>query len=119
MSTLTAPAALYRPKRLPRVLRRQAALIRLLSVLGVLAVIGLFVAWRNFTYQQLTIDTARQRSQIMQLEEENRHLNGLIEAAAPYPDVANWAQKTRGWKARKERVDTVFVKSTISGGVAK
>lgn len=109
MSTLTLPATVYRPKRLPRVMRRQATLIRLVAVLGVLAVFGLLVAWRNFTIQQLTIDIARQRTQLMQLDQELQHLNGSIEAAAPYNVVAAWALEKHGWKDRQNRLDTLYV----------
>lgn len=111
MSTLSVPTEIYRPKRLPRVLRRQAALIRLFAFLGIAATFGLMVAWKNFTFQQLNIDIARQRTQLLQLDEELRHLNGLIEEAAPHNEIAEWAQTQHGWKLRADRVDTVYVKS--------
>jgi len=109
MSTITVPTPVYRPNRLPRVLRRQANVIRLVVGLVLFAVVALLVAWRNFQVQQLTIDVARQRSQLLQLDQELQHLNGLIDAAAPYPMVSEWALENRGWKDRQTRIDTLFV----------
>lgn len=109
MSTISIPASVYRPKRVPKVLRRQATLIRLLSFLGMVAVFGLLIAWRNFSVQQLTIDTARQRSQLLNLEKEIKHLTGSIESAAPYNEVAAWALLNHGWKPRSTHVDSIFV----------
>jgi len=109
MSTLSVPSEIYRPKRAPRVLRRQAPLIKLVLVFALLAFVALLVAWRNFSYQQLTIDVARQRAQILQLDQEVHHLTGSIEAAAPYNEVADWALETHGWKLRSAQVDTIHV----------
>lgn len=109
MSTLSVPTSIYRPKRVPKVLRRQAALIRLLGFLALAAGFGLLIAWRNFTVQQLTIDIARQRSQLLNLDQEIRHLTGSIESAAPYNEVSDWAERTHGWKLRSSHVDTIFV----------
>ncbi|MBK6909781.1 MAG: hypothetical protein IPK53_06870 [bacterium] len=110
-STLTVSTPIYRPKRVPRVLRRQAPLIRLLVVCGMAATLGLMVAWRNFSYQQLTIDVARQRAQLHQIDQEIQHLTGSIEAAAPYNEVADWANREHGWKLRSAQVDSIRVPS--------
>ncbi len=83
-----------------------------MSFAGILALLGLLAAWRNFTNQQLIIDIARQRTKLMLLSEEIRHFNGLIETAAPYNEVADWAFRTNGWKSRQDQVDTVFVTMT-------
>ncbi len=114
MSTVSIPASVYRPKRIPKVLRRQATLIRLLSFLGLVAVVALLVAWRNFTVQQLTIDVARQRSAMLQLDQEIQHLSGSIEAAAPYNEVAQWALEKHGWKSRTTHIDSVTIPVTGS-----
>jgi uncharacterized metal-binding protein len=109
VSTVSIPATVYRPKRVPRVLRKQATLLRMLGFLGFVAVVAMLIAWRNFTVQQLTIDVARQRTQLLQLSQEISHLTGSIEAAAPYNEVADWAVRTHGWKSRAGRVDTIRV----------
>ncbi|MCB9368502.1 MAG: hypothetical protein H6507_05295 [Calditrichaeota bacterium] len=109
MSTVSIPASVYRPKRVPRVLRKQATLLRMLGFLAFVAVVAMLIAWRNFTAQQLTIDVARQRTQLLQLNQEISHLTGSIEAAAPYNEVADWAFRKHGWKSRAGRVDTVRV----------
>ena len=109
MSTISVPASVYRPKRGPKVLRRQATLIRLLSFLGMVAVVALLVAWRNFTVQQLTIDVARQRSTMLQLDQEIKHLSGSIDAAAPYNEVAAWALEKHGWKSRTTHIDSINI----------
>jgi len=95
-------------------LRKQAALFRLLGFLGLVAVVAMLVAWRNFTVQQLTIDVARQRTQLLQLDQEISHLTGSIEAAAPYNEVAAWASLTHGWKSRAGHVDTISIASLNS-----
>ncbi|MBL0061942.1 MAG: hypothetical protein IPP40_10840 [bacterium] len=112
MSTISVPASVYRPKRVPKVLRRQATLIRLLSFLGMVAVVALLVAWRNFTVQQLTIDVARQRSTMLQLDQEIQHLTGSIDTAAPYNEVAQWAFEKHGWKSRTTHIDSINIPVT-------
>ncbi|MBK6767075.1 MAG: hypothetical protein IPG71_12475 [bacterium] len=109
MSAITVPTPVFRPKRLPRVLRRQANVIRLVVGLVLFAVVALLIAWRNFQVQQRTIDVARQRSHLLQLDQELQHLNGLIDAAAPYPMVSAWALEKRGWKDRQTRIDSILV----------
>jgi len=114
VSTISVPASIYRPKRVPKVLRRQAALIRLLSFLCLVAVVALLVAWRNFTVQQLSIDVARQRSTMLQLDQEIQHLTGSIDAAAPYNEVAQWALEKHGWKSRATHIDSINIPVTSS-----
>ncbi len=110
MSTVSIPIPQYhRPKRAPKVLRKWATIIRMLSFLAVVTVVALLVAWRNFTIQQLTIDVARQRSQIVTLDQELQHLTGSIDRAAPYDVVSGWALEKHGWKLRAGHSDTVWV----------
>lgn len=119
MSTITVPSSIYRPKRVPRLLRKQATLIRMLSFLGIVAIFALLVAWRNFTIQQLTIDVARQRTEMMRLDQEIQHVTASIETAAPYNEVADWALTNHGWKSRATRVDTIHVTSNAKSFTQK
>lgn len=81
----------------------------MLSFLGLVAVVALLVAWRNFTVQQLSIDVARQRSTMLQLDQEIQHLTGSIDAAAPYNEVAKWALEKHDWKSRATHIDSINV----------
>ncbi|MCC6476594.1 hypothetical protein IT157_06000 [bacterium] len=104
---ITSP--MYRRKPLTRILRRSPVVVRLILWLGVLLIIAVMVAWRNLTYEKLQIDVARQRSFLIQSDQEIRHLDALIESAAPYREVADWADEHRGWKPIAGRVDTLFL----------
>lgn len=100
---------MYRRKPLTRVLRRSPIVIRLVVTLGVLLSLAVLVAWRNLSFEKLEIDVARQRSFLIQADQELKHLDALIESAAPYREVANWADEHRGWKPITGRVDTIYL----------
>lgn len=87
----------------------------MLSILAVITVVALLVAWRNFTIQQLTIDVARQRTQILGLDQELQHLSGSIDRAAPYDVVSAWALEKHGWKLHAGHTDTIRVNTPING----
>ena len=103
-SSLSIPSSLYRPKKLPRVIRRQTAVIRLTSIVLLIGLAGFAVAWRNILHERLALDIARQRSAISVLRQEIAQLNGTVESAAAYPRVSAWAEKKYGWKPIKGRV---------------
>ena len=109
MPSAELSSPMYRRKPLNRVLRRSPVLLRLIAWLGVLLVIAVLVAWRNLSFEKLQIDVARQRSFLIQSDQELKHLDALIESAVPYREVADWADEHRGWKQIAGRADTVFL----------
>jgi len=105
--SLTIPGSLYRPKKLPRVIRRQYAVIRLTVILVIIGVAALAIAWRNILHERLAIDVARQRAETEILQQEITHLEGMVESAASYPVIASWAEQQHGWKPIRGRVNQI------------
>lgn len=112
-SSLSIPGSLYRPKKLPRVIRRQTTVIRLTGVVLLIGLAGFAVAWKNILHERLTLDIARQRAEITLLQQEIAQLEGTLEAAASYPRVSAWAEKRHGWKPIKGRVQDIDIPSSI------
>jgi len=108
-STLTIPASIYRPKHLPRVIRRQWRVIRLIALLSLLGLVAVSVAWRNVLNERLQLDVARQRAELERLTQETAHLSGLVESAASYPRISEWAAAQRGWKPIEGRVQVIEI----------
>ena len=94
--TLDSP--LYRPKKLPRVIRRQLPVARLLGVILLAGLAVGLVTWRNIAHQRLTLDVGTQRDRIETLNKEIQHLQGQIETETLYPRVAKWAKDRYGWR---------------------
>jgi hypothetical protein len=109
MTHSTPPTSLYRPKKLPRVIRRQYTVIRLACVVIVLGLIAFAVAWRNILHERIALDIARQRSAIDMLNQEIAQLQGTVEAASAYPRIAAWAENQYGWKPIQGRVHDIEI----------
>lgn len=92
-------APFYRPKKLPRVLRRQAPVLLLCGVVIVIGLIAIAVTWRNLSFERLTWDIGHNRASIESLNKEIQHLSSQIEVETSYARISRWAQKNRGWKA--------------------
>jgi hypothetical protein len=112
MTNSTPPASLYRPKKLPRVIRRQYTVIRLACAVVVFGLAGLAVAWRNILHERIALDIARQRAAIEVLNQEIAQLQGTVEAASAYPRIAAWAEEQYGWKPIQGRVFDIEIPNT-------
>jgi len=108
-SSLSIPAAFYRPNKFPRVIRRQTTVIRLSGIVLLIGLAGIAIAWRNILYERLALDIARQRSKIELLDQQIAQLNGTVDAAASYPRISAWAAKQYGWRPIKGRVHEVEI----------
>ncbi|MBU0690348.1 hypothetical protein KKC97_05660 [bacterium] len=112
-SSLTMPGSLYRPKKLPRVIRRQTTVIRLTGVVLLIGLAGFAVAWKNILHERLALDIARQRSAITLLNQEIAQLEGTLESAAAYPRISAWAEKRYHWKPIKGRVHEINIPQSL------
>jgi len=99
----------YRPRHLPRVLRRQAPVFKLCIALLLFGLVIAAVAWRNLTYNRLVWDTGRNRAKIGLLNTEILHLNGQIELESSYTRVTKWAESTHHWKAIPSRTQSFTI----------
>jgi hypothetical protein len=97
LQTMESPV--YRPQKLPRVIRRQLPVVRLLAGIVLVGLIAGLTTWRNLAHERLTLDIGTQRDQIATLDKEIQHLQGQIETETSFPRVAKWARDHRGWRA--------------------
>ena len=111
MAHSTPSGSLYRPKKLPRVIRRQYTVIRLAFFVAFLGVAGFALAWRNILHERIVLDIARQRAAIDLLNQECAQLQGTVEAASAYPRIAAWAETQYGWKPIQGRVHEIEIPS--------
>jgi len=88
----------YRPKKLPRVLRRQLPVLRLCAGIVILGLAVISVTWRNLTHERLSLDVGVQRTHIEVLNKEIQHFEGLIETEASFPKISQWAKEQHGWR---------------------
>ncbi len=95
-SPLSTPV--YRPKKLPRVLRQQLPVLRLCAGIVLLGIIVVGVTWRNVANERLSLDVGMQRTQIEGLNKEIQHLAGLIDTEASFPKISQWARDQHGWR---------------------
>jgi sensor domain CHASE-containing protein len=107
ISSISSPV--YRPKKLPRVLRRQLPVMRLCAGIVVLGVIVVGVTWRNVQHERLSLDVGIQRTQIETLNKEIQHLGGLIETEASFPKVSQWAREKYGWRPLSNSTQELLV----------
>lgn len=106
------PASLYRPPRLPRVIRRQLPMLRIAAAISVLGLLALAVTWRTITHERLCLDVGANQTQIEKLTKEVQHLSGQIESATAYPRIAKWAKENRGWRALPGRTNSITLKAS-------
>jgi hypothetical protein len=101
------PSSLYRPRKLPRSIRRQLPAVRIYVGIFVVGLLAVGVTWRKLANDRLTLDVGQQRSQIETLEKEIQQLTGQVEAESSYPRIARWARDQRGWWALPGHSDVV------------
>ena len=99
----------YRPRHLPRVLRRQAPVLRLCIALLLFGLVAAAVAWRNLSHNRLVWEVGRNRTKIDMLNTEILHMSGQIEVESSYTRVAAWAEGSRRWKAIPSRTQSFTI----------
>ncbi|MDD5088260.1 MAG: hypothetical protein PHI18_05625 [bacterium] len=99
----------FRPRHLPRVLRRHAPVLKICIALLLFGLVATSVVWRRLSYNRLVWDTGRNRAKIDLLNTEILHLNGQIELESSYPRVTKWAENTRHWEAISSRTHTFTI----------
>jgi cell division protein FtsL len=100
---------MYRPKKLPRVLRRQLPVVRLLSAVALIGLLAMAVTWRNLSHERLMLDVGQQQAQVELLSTEIRHLDGQIKNETALGRVSKWARDKRGWKNTSEPAGVVHL----------
>jgi hypothetical protein len=103
------PSSLYRPKKLPRSIRRQLPVVRLCGAIALLGLIAGGVTWKNLAHERLTLDVGQQRMQMETLNKEIQHLEGQIETDASYPRIAKWAREKHGWRPLPDHSATIHL----------
>ena len=107
ISSVSTP--LYRPKKLPRVLRRQLPVLRLFAGIVLVGLIVAAVTWRKLAHERLSLDVGIQRTQIDALNKEIQHFEGLIESEASFPKIAQWARDKHGWRPHANSVQELAI----------
>ncbi|HEY3294582.1 MAG TPA: hypothetical protein VGL38_04040 [bacterium] len=103
------PSSLYRPRKLPRVLRRQLPVVWIVATLVCVGLLAVAVTWRNLTYEKLSLDVGRQQIAIQQLNKELVQLSGQVETEASYTKVSRWMRDRHGWWTRTNHVGTIVI----------
>jgi hypothetical protein len=98
------PNSVYRPKKLPRVIRRQLPGMRVVALIVLAGLVGGAVTLKNLINERLRLDVGFQQSQIESLDKEIQQLEGQIKVEASYGKLAKWAYEKHGWRANEERV---------------
>jgi hypothetical protein len=98
------PSSIYRPKKLPRVIRRQLPVVRLVAFIVLGGALAVAITWRNLANERLTLDVGLQRAQIETLNKEIQQLEGQIKFEASYNRIAKWALEKKGWRANENCV---------------
>ena len=98
------PSSIYRPKKLPRVIRRQLPVVRLVAIIALGGIFAIAITWRNLTNERLTLDVGLQRAQMITMKKEIQQLEGQIKVEASYNRIAKWALEKRGWRVSENSV---------------
>jgi cell division protein FtsB len=101
--------SVYRPKKLPRVIKRQWPVLRLTVVISVVGLVAAAVTWRQVSFERSELEVALQRTTIESLSKELVHLKGQVEIESSYPKIAEWARQKHGWKPIQDRVRPVSI----------
>jgi hypothetical protein len=117
--TAPVPSSIYRPKKLPRVIRRQLPVLRLLAAIVLAGTLALAITWRNLADERLTLDVGLQRSQMETLQKEIQQLEGQIKFEASYGRIVKWAREKNGWRATTDHVASVTVPEHALSPAAK
>jgi hypothetical protein len=103
------PQTFYRPKKLPRVIRRQFPAVVICGFVALLGLVAVGTTVRNLTHERLTLDISLQWAQLDSLHKQVQHLEGQIESETAYPRIAQWAKDKHGWRPLPNRVQTFIV----------
>jgi hypothetical protein len=106
------PESLYRPRKLPRVIRRQLPTVRLCAAILLAGLLAVAVVWRNLGHERLVLDIGLQRSQMETLRKEIQQLGGQIETEASYPRLSKWARDQRGWRPLSDHQKTLTLNAS-------
>lgn len=117
--TAPVPSSIYRPKKLPRVIRRQLPVLRLIAFIVLAGFIAVAVTWRNLVNERLRLDVGYQQSKIETLKKELQQLDGQIKVEASYSKLAKWAFEKHGWRANKEHVSSLILQDSALSDAAK
>jgi cell division protein FtsB len=101
------PSTLYRPKKMPRVLKRQLPVVWLISVLALGGVLAISITWKNLLHERLLLDVGQQQLQIETLRKEIQHIEGQIDNESSFARVSKWAREKRGWKTMPDHTGTI------------
>ncbi|MBU0509215.1 hypothetical protein KKH27_10305 [bacterium] len=118
-SIATHDSQFYRPRRLPRVLRRQAPVLRLCAVILLFGLLAAAVAWRNLVHDRLVWEVGRNRATIANLNTEILHLSSQIEVESSYARVTRWAEDTRKWKMIAGQSERFVIPATALNDAAR
>ena len=115
----TLPSSLYRPRKIPRVLRRQLPVVRILAVILLVGLLAVAITWRNLTHERLSLDVGRQRVQIETLNKEIEQLNGQIETESSYGKISKWVRDHHGRWVRTDKVGTIALSESALSPAAR
>jgi hypothetical protein len=99
----------YRPRKIPRFLRRQLPAVWILGVLATIGLLAVAVTWRNLTHEKLSLDTGHQRIEIQQLNKEIDQLTAQVQTEASYARISRWVHERHGRWSRTDHVNTVKI----------
>lgn len=121
MAYLSPPveAPYFRPKRIPRVLRKHRVVLR--WCLGIAIVGGLLalVSWRKMTHDRLVLDVGMRYATLDSLSKRVQQLNALIEAETSFPRISRWAREEHGWRKLPERTRVLNIQESALSDAAR
>jgi cell division protein FtsL len=115
----TLPSSLYRPRKIPRVLRRQLPVVRILGIILFVGLLAIAITWRNLNHERLSLDVGRQRVQIETLNKEIKQLDGQIETESSYARVSKWVLAHHGRWMRTDHVGTITLSESALSPIAR
>ena len=104
---------LYRPKKLPRVIRRQLPVFGICGVIVLVGAVALAVTWRNLTHERLVIEVGLQQSRMESLKKEVEHLKGQVEIETSYTRISKWARQEHGWTRTAVERERIVVPDSL------
>jgi hypothetical protein len=105
----TLNSSIYRPKKLPRVIRRQWPVLKTTALFLLIGIFAAAVTWRKVSFERSELQVALQRTNMESLDKAILHLKGQVEIESSYPAVADWARQAHGWRPIQDRVYTITV----------
>ncbi len=103
------PSSVYRPRRLPRVLRRQLPVLWILGVIATVGLLAVAITGRNLNHEKLYFDTGHKRIEIQRLNKEIEQLNAQVQTEARYARISKWVHEQHSQWSRTDRVNSVVI----------